>query len=218
MANPRAETAGDPVDGLALVIGVKDSAGNVKLLALNAAGQLPVSVDNGAIELNPDNLATTALQTSVGATAHTDAGAIATAVALTARETGGNLAGILTAVNNIDTQTQDVASETTLAEMDVAILNMDGNIATLLVATNRLAGFSDLTVIDYSGGDQANITDGSNGIWLNVAGTLKVDTWGGVTGKTFVVPTAGLFPLLRVKKIYMTGSDTAAGFIGYPPA
>lgn len=86
----------------------------------------------------------------------------------------------------------------------------------ILAATKQLAGFETLTAISYGGGDQTSITDGSNGIWINTGGDLKVDTWAGATAVTFTV-IVGLFPLRRVKKIYQTGSS-AAGYIGYPPS
>ncbi len=113
--------------------------------------------------------------------------------------------------------TEDKADLASILAKIIAAPATEATIAALLAAVKQLAGFETLTVIDYSGGDQTAIADGSNGIWINTGGTLKVDTWAGATGATFTV-VAGLFPLRGIKKIYQTGSATAAGYIGYPPA
>lgn len=113
-------------------------------------------------------------------------------------------------------QDDEIARLSSILAKIIAAPATEATLAAILPLLKQLAGFETLTAIDYSGGDQTSITDGSNGIWINTAGDLKIDTWGGATGVTFTV-VVGLFPQRRVKKIYQTGS-TAAGFIGYPPA
>ena len=134
------------------------------------------------------------------------------------------LGSILTALggpaSGAATETKQDTGNTALANILAKILTAPATETkqdSILAALKQLAGFELLTAIDYSGGDQTLITDGSNGIWINTPGTLKIDTWLGATGVTFTIETAGLFPQRRVKKIWQTGS-TAAGFIGYPPS
>ncbi len=189
MANAVAEKVGDPVAGLTLVIGVKDSAGNVKILELNAAGQLPVSVDNGAITLSPTNLSTSALQTSIGATAHTDSGDEQEAI--------------------LDVEEQ-VLALTTANHTDLAAILAAQ--ATLLAAVKPFVTF---VPIDYSGGDQTVATVGGltmRGFNITTAGLLYVDC-ASVTNGPFAVGV-GTNLLAAVTKIYQT-SSTAAGSIVY---
>lgn len=66
-----------------------------------------------------------------------------------------------------------------------------------------------VVLIDYSGGDQA-IVKPARGIHINTAGTLKVDFSDGSTATLTL--GVGLWPY-EIRKIYQTGSLTAAGYV-----
>ncbi len=193
MSNPqivRAAQAGSTT----LVARCTDSGADDGLpveLTCTSIGELKIAT---ALVLDPTNLATSALQTSIGATAHTDAGAIEMALGLLATET--TLDDVSTALGSIDGSTQSAA-------------------ASLVSLLAQVRPFLTFVPIDYSGGNQTVTTAlglTMRGFNITTAGNLKVDC-AGVTGGTYAV-AVGTNLLAGVTLIYQTGS-TAAGSVVY---